>query len=124
MKWLVLQHKRRTSAVSGTKKWHCHALAPALAHRPRSHKKNGAAEPLCYGNFYAFGHFWGRKMTKNLEKARFAKVHAGARLSRPKKLNPLRPRARLGASTAITKKTARATVMRTMGVFMAIFFDE
>jgi hypothetical protein len=35
----------------------------------------------------------------------------------------LRPRARLGASTVIIKKTARATVMRTKGIFMAIF-DE
>ena len=44
-------------------------------------------------------------MTKNLEKARFAKVHAGARLSRAKKVDRLRRRARLGASTAITKKS-------------------
>ena len=44
-------------------------------------------------------------MTKNHEKARFAKVHAGARLFRAKKVDLWRPRARFGASTAVTKKS-------------------
>jgi hypothetical protein len=56
-------------------------------------------------------------------KGPFCKVDAGARLFRHKKMGMLRPRARLGASTVIIKKTARATVMRTKGIFMAIF-DE
>ena len=112
------QTPERVSSVE--EKWLSDALAPVLVHRPRSQKRTDRATVLRKLS-RRLVIFLGEKMTKNLEKARFAKVHAGARLSRAKKLNPLRPRARLGASTAITKKTARATVMRTKGVFMAIF---
>ena len=46
LKRLVLQHKRRTSAVPGTEKRARHALAPALMHRPRSQKRTGRATVL------------------------------------------------------------------------------
>ena len=66
----VLNHKRRTSAVPGTKNKACHALAPALVHRPISQKRTGRAT-VQRKLSHRLVIFWA-KMTKNLEKARFA----------------------------------------------------
>jgi len=60
--------------------------------------------------------------TRVLERPVLQSRRRSASLPAPK-MGLLRPRARLGASTVIIKKTARATVMRTKGIFMAIF-DE
>ena len=105
-KRLVLQHKRRTSAVPGTEKKSSSRPSARLDASTEITKKE-PAEPPCYGTFHAAWSFFWRKMTKKSGKGSFCNTNAGPVRFRALKKSPSRPSARLGASTEITKKKNR-----------------
>ena len=71
---------------------------------------SGAPVTVRLGHSFAFSRLsriyssYGKKQNAGFGKGPFCKVHAGARLFRQEKVALLRPSARLGASTEITKK--------------------